>query len=165
MKTTTLSVKYRRKRTGRTNYRKRLTLLMSGTTRMVIRKSLKHIVAQLVIYEEDGDKVVITVHSKSLQKYGWPHNTGTLPASYLIGIMIGHLAKKQKIERAVLDMGFAPSVRGSRIYAVVRGALDAGLQLSCDEEILPKKDRVNGTHLKQDMAATVKEVKTKILES
>ena len=61
------TVKYRRKREGRTNYKKRLELLKSGSPRLVIRKSNTSITLQLVMYESDGDKVLITYTSKKFR--------------------------------------------------------------------------------------------------
>ena len=59
-----IRTQYKRKREGKTNYKKRLKLLQSRTTRLVIRKSNKHIIAQLTNYYPDGDKVVVGVNSK-----------------------------------------------------------------------------------------------------
>ena len=46
-------VKPRRRREGKTDYRKRLRLLRSGKVRMVVRKSLKNTQIQLIEYKED----------------------------------------------------------------------------------------------------------------
>ena len=42
------TIYYRRKRSGLTNYKKRLSLLLSKKPRLVIRKSLNNMVAQVV---------------------------------------------------------------------------------------------------------------------
>ena len=44
----TYTVPFRRKREGKTNYKKRLGLLKSKSLRLVVRKSNKHILVQLV---------------------------------------------------------------------------------------------------------------------
>jgi len=162
MKTAGLSLKYKRKRQGRTNYRKRLTLLTGGKNRLVIRKSLKHITAQFVRYNEDGDKVLITAHSKTLEKNGWTHSKGSVPAAYLTGILLAHHAKKQNIREAIVDSGIAVSVKGSRIYAVIRGVIDSGITVPCDKEMLPSDERIQGKHLKNGMDADINKVKEAI---
>jgi large subunit ribosomal protein L18 len=62
--TTRRTVPYRRKREGKTNYKKRLEYLKSKSTRLVIRKTNKHVIMQLVQYHPDGDHVLIGVSSK-----------------------------------------------------------------------------------------------------
>ena len=56
-------VKPRRRREGKTDYRKRLCLLRSGKTRLVVRKSLKNTQIQFVQYKEDGDKIILAASS------------------------------------------------------------------------------------------------------
>jgi large subunit ribosomal protein L18 len=71
--TTKYTVKYRRKREGRTDYKKRLALLKGKTNRLVIRKTNTKIILQIVNYEPEGDKVIITTTSSELKKLGWTH--------------------------------------------------------------------------------------------
>ena len=56
-------VKPRRRREGKTNYRKRLKLLRSRKVRVVIRKSLKNTQIQLIEYKEDGDNILASANS------------------------------------------------------------------------------------------------------
>ncbi|HIH54177.1 TPA: 50S ribosomal protein L18 [Candidatus Woesearchaeota archaeon] len=140
-------VQYRRKREGRTNYRKRLKMLISGTSRIVIRKSNKHITIQVVDYEANGDKVIVTAKSSELKKYGWNHACGNIPAAYLTGMLAGHKAVKKKAKKAIVDLGLQIPAKGSKIYAAVKGAIDAGLEINCSEEALPKEDRIKGKHI------------------
>jgi large subunit ribosomal protein L18 len=98
-------VEYRRKREGRTNYRKRLKLLSSNKLRLVIRKSLKNITSQLVGYDINGDQVVLGASSKELEKeFNWKFNRSNIPAAYLTGLLLGVKAKKKGIKKAILDM-------------------------------------------------------------
>ena len=69
--TTKFTVRYRRKREGRTNYKKRLELLKGKKERLVIRRTNTQIIMQIVNYSENGDKVLLTVNSGELQKKGW----------------------------------------------------------------------------------------------
>ena len=163
-------VPYRRKRLGRTDYNKRLSLLISRRPRLVVRKSLKYVQAQIVTYAPAGDVVLATAHSKDLSKLGWTHSGNSTPAAYLVGILLAKNAKAQKVESAILDLGL--QAQGSRLYAVVKGALDAGLNVPCGKEVFPSEDRITGKHLevhaqKQNKTTTLtqdfKTVKQKLL--
>lgn len=143
----TYTVPYRRKREGKTNYKRRLNLLKSQSLRLVVRASLKNIVVQLVTYDERGDKVVCSAHSRELIKLGLTAGRGNVCAAYLVGLIIAKKAAERGISSAVLDMGLAPPVPGSRIFAVVRGAREGGLDIPCNEKVLPSEDRVGGQHV------------------
>jgi large subunit ribosomal protein L18 len=150
-------VPYRRKRDGKTNYKKRLKLLLSNKTRLVIRKSLKNLLVQFVEYNNIGDKVTVSISSKVLQKnYGWNISKGNIPASYLTGLVAGIKAKKKGVKEVILDIGLQSSVHGTRIYAAVKGVIDAGISVACSKDMLPKDDVTSGSkiakfseHLKQ----------------
>lgn len=152
----TYTVYFRRKRDGFTNYRRRLKILTSNRPRLVVRKSLKNIQANIVEYDKKGDIVKVSYHSSNLKKLGWNYGTGNLPAAYLVGFMLGAKAKAANFDEAVFDIGLNKSVKGSRIYAVLAGALDAGLKVPHGENILPSKDRISGKHI-EDHAQTLKD--------
>ena len=139
-------MQFRRKREGATNYRKRLKILLSNKPRLVIRKSLKNIQAAIIDYDKKGDVVKASVHSSNLKKFGWSYGAGNLPAAYLVGFLLGKRASA-KSNAAVLDIGINKSVKGSRVYAVLAGALDAGMKIPCSKEILPSKERIMGKHI------------------
>lgn len=141
------TIHYRRKREGKTNYRKRLKILLSEKTRLVVRKSLKHMYAQLVEYNEDGDMVKVSAASEELKKLGWKANTGNIPAAYLVGYLLGKKAQKSKVKQAILDIGLQPSVKGSKVYAVAKGAIDAGISVPVSPEMLPNDHAINGSIL------------------
>ncbi|HLD41896.1 MAG TPA: 50S ribosomal protein L18, partial [archaeon] len=127
-------VPHRRRREGKTNYRKRLDLLKSRKVRFVVRKSSKNIYCQLVEYQKAGDKTLLSSNSQELRKFGWNAECGNLPAAYLTGLLCGLKAKEKKISDVVLDTGLYRSVNGSRIYAALKGALDSGLDVKHSEE-------------------------------
>ncbi len=141
------TVPYRRKREGRTNYRKRLKLLQSGKPRLVVRKSLKGMYASLVEFHGIGDRILASASTQDLKKLGWGIHGGNLPSAYLVGLLIGVKAKSKKIEEAIFDIGLYSAVKKSRIYAALAGALDAGLKVPHSPEILPEKDRIEGKHI------------------
>ena len=141
------TVPYRRKRQGRTYYKKRLKILLSNKHRFVVRKSLKNFYASIVEYSPNGDKVLLTVSSKSLIVLGWKGNTGNLSSAYLTGFIAGKKALGKGIKEAIFDIGFNNSVKGSRLYAALAGALDSGLKIPFNPEVLPTKERIEGFHI------------------
>lgn len=141
------ALQFKRKRKRVTNYRKRLKLVLSERPRLVIRKSLKNIMAQIISYTPEGDKVLVSAHSKELKRYGWLYSRGNICAAYLTGVLLGKKLKKAKIGDAVLDIGLNPSVKGSIIYALVKGIIDVGFNLPTSQEIFPSQERILGKHI------------------
>lgn len=138
---------FKRRRLGKTDYNKRLKLLLSKKPRLVVRKSLKYIRAQIVEFDMTGDKTIAAASSEELKKLGWKFSGDSLPAAYLTGLLIGKKAVKKGVKEAILDSGLYSSTSGNRIYAVVKGAIDAGLKIPVSEEILPKEERIKGLHI------------------
>jgi large subunit ribosomal protein L18 len=159
----TYVVAFRRKREGKTDYRKRLNLLKSRTPRVVVRKSLKHITMQLVEYNPTGDKILVSVHTNELQKLGWKGNTSNTSAAYLTGLLLAKKAKEKNIQNAIADLGLYPTVKGSKLFAAVKGVVDGGLNVPFDDSIAPSEDRLQGKHISEDVAKQVEEIKKKIM--
>ncbi|HLD76393.1 MAG TPA: 50S ribosomal protein L18 [Candidatus Norongarragalinales archaeon] len=142
-------VHFRRRREGRTDYRKRLALLKSGKPRLVVRKTGRFVIAQVITYDPKGDRVVSSATSKALQAFGFPGKCNT-PSAYLTGLLVGKKAKASGVIDFVLDIGLHAPTRGSLLFACGKGAKDAGLVSGMDESILPAADRLTGKHLKLD---------------
>lgn len=138
---------FRRKREGKTHYKKRLKILLSNKCRLVVRKSLNGTKASIVQYDSKGDRVLLTIDSKNLAKLGWKGNTGNLPSAYLAGMMLGKKAIQKGIKEAILDIGLNNSTKGSRLYAALAGAIDAGMKIPLGAEVLPPKERISGEHI------------------
>ena len=138
---------YKRKRQGKTYYKNRLKLLLSNRIRFAVRKSLKGLQVSLIKYDAKGDKVLLTVNSKSLDKIGWKGDNGNLPSAYLTGMLAGKKAISMGINDAVLDLGFNKSTKGSKLYASLAGAVDAGLNIPFNSGIIPAKERLAGEHI------------------
>jgi len=157
------TVRFRRTREGRTNYHTRLALLSSQKPRLVVRKSNKYVICQIINYSAKGDKVAASAHSKQLKKLGWKHSCNNIPAAYLAGLMLGAAAQKAKVLDAVFDMGLYQSTKGSVIYAALKGVADAGLQVPHSADILPSEDRIAGKHTKsKDLSKDIEAIKKKI---
>jgi len=132
---------------NKTNYHKRLILLKGESARLVVRKSNKYILLQIVESSHALDKVVFQANTKELLKYGWPEDKQgslkSLSAAYLAGCLISKKAKNLK-GRVILDTGLIPNTKGSRVYAGVKGAADSGLNIKFDEKISPDMEKIEG---------------------
>uniref|UniRef100_A0A7J2TI66 Large ribosomal subunit protein uL18 n=1 Tax=Archaeoglobus fulgidus TaxID=2234 RepID=A0A7J2TI66_ARCFL len=140
-------VPHRRRREGKTNYRKRLKLLLSKKPRLVVRITNQRVIAQIVKYKPEGDEVIVAVDSSKLRDFGWKGDLNNTPASYLTGLLIGKKALEAGISEAILDIGLRTPTKGSRVFAVLKGAVEAGLNVPHSEEILPDESRILGEHI------------------
>lgn len=140
-------VPLRRRREGKTNYKKRLKLLLSRKPRLVVRVTNTRVIAQVVEFGNEGDRVIVGVDSKMLREFGWKGDLNNTPAAYLTGLLAGRMALKKGVSEAVLDIGLHTPTRGSRIFAVLKGAVDAGLEVPHSEEVLPDESRIRGEHI------------------
>jgi large subunit ribosomal protein L18 len=165
--TKTYTVPHRRRREQRTDYRLRLKLLKSGKPRLVIRKSANNIVCQIVKHNPNGDETLFTSSAIELKKIGWDRHCGNLPSAYLTGLLCGIKAKKN-VNEAILDIGIYTSTKGSRLYATLKGFLDAGIAVNHSKDILPTEERIAGSHIekhrKMEIQGKFNEIKKKILD-
>lgn len=138
---------FKRRKEGKTNYKARLKLMAMDKSRMVVRVSNKHIIAQIININNKGDETLVSVNSKELEKIGWKAGGKNTPAAYLTGFLCGNRALNEGIKEATLDIGLKSSLKGSKIYAVLKGAVDAGLNIPYNETIIPEEDRITGEHI------------------
>lgn len=61
-------MQFKRRRENKTNYRKRMALLKSDKTRLVIRRSLSNITVQFVNFVPKGDETIASATSAELKK-------------------------------------------------------------------------------------------------
>ena len=102
---------------------------------------------QIITFKSNGDHVVVSAHTTELAKHGWKGGTDNISAAYLCGMLLAHKAKQHKITAAVPDLGMYPSVKGSKLYAALKGAVDAGLKIPLDNAIAPDAKRIRGEHI------------------
>jgi large subunit ribosomal protein L18 len=143
----TYRVAFRRRREGKTDYGKRLRLLKSGKPRFVVRWSLNHVRVQVVGVSTVGDYVIAQANTKELQKMGWKGGTSNLPAAYLTGLLCAKRALEKGVTECVPDINRYTPTKGARVFAVIKGALDAGLIIPCDPEVMPDDGRTAGEHI------------------
>jgi len=139
----------RRRLENKTNYKKRLMLLKGNYLRLVVRKTNRYVILQIVESENAKDKVLCSVNTKELLRHGWPGDKAgslkSLGATYLAGLLLGKKAKEIKQE-VILDSGLIPNTKGSRVYAAVKGASDSGIAIKYDKKILPNEERIKNKY-------------------
>lgn len=152
----------RRRRENKTDYKFRKRILESGLDRIVIRKTNRYFIVQLVESAEAQDKVKQTISSKDLLKNGWPEkNAGSLK-SIAAGYLTGKLAAKQIGKgKFVVDLGMVRTIPGCRVYSVVKGLIDGGVDINANEKVFPSEDRLKGEHLKPEIKEIVSKIKFK----
>jgi large subunit ribosomal protein L18 len=160
-------VPFRRRREGKTNYHVRYKLILSKKPRVVVRKSNANTTIQLVIAEAKGDKTILTVNSKELKDFGYTLATGNLPAAYLTGLLFGKKMLALGQSEGVADIGLHASTKGGRIYAAIKGVVDAGVDVPHSPEIFPDEKRLRGEHIREhtdvDIPAEFEQARGKIL--
>ncbi|MDR2700422.1 MAG: 50S ribosomal protein L18 [Nitrososphaerota archaeon] len=137
-------VQLRRRREGKTDYQARKGMVISRKLRLVTRGSLKNATVQIVKAKPEGDFVLVAASSKELSKqFGWKAPTGNIPAAYLTGLLCGLKAKQKGVKEAILDAGLVSPTKGARIFAMLNGVVDAGVDVPHSEEKLVK-ERIKG---------------------
>jgi len=156
----------RRRRENKTDYSKRMKLLRGEFPRIIFRKTNKYIIAEYITSQEAQDKIEIGMNSGALIKYGWPKDMKgslkSIPASYLMGFLIGKKVLSSKKDNPILDSGMIRNLHKTKVYAFLKGLVDSGLKMKYKEGIFPEKERIEGKHMKKDFSKTFNEIKSKI---
>jgi large subunit ribosomal protein L18 len=159
-----MKIAKRRRREGKTDYLKRKNLLKSGKPRVVIRKTNRYLIAQYIVSKEAKDQVKIGLKSTDLLKYNWPkENLGglkSISATYLLGFLMVKKIIKEKLEQPIADFGMIRIIHKNKLFAFLKGLIDAGLKINCEKESFPSEERIKGEHLKNKI--NFEEIKSKI---
>lgn len=143
-KSSNYHVPFRRRREGKTNFHRRQRLLRSNKPRLVVRRSNKHEKANVIIAKYVGDETIVAASSKHLEEYGWKGSTGNVPSSYLTGYLAGKYAQTMGIKEVILDIGINSCRKGTRVSALLAGAVASGLEMPHDPEVFPPEERYTG---------------------
>ncbi|MCK4757381.1 MAG: 50S ribosomal protein L18, partial [Thermoplasmata archaeon] len=65
-------------------------------------------------------------------------------------------------DKAVLDIGLHAPTKGSKVYAVLKGMVDAGLDIPHDPSIIPDESRIKGETLGEDVPKIFESVSNNI---
>lgn len=154
---------FRRRREGKTDYKARRAMIISRVSRVVARGSLKHMNVQIVQATSKGDEVIASANSQELHTYGWKAACGNLPSAYLTGLLCGRRAVEKKVKSAVADIGLRQATKGARVFASIKGVLDAGVDVPHKADILPAEERLKGQHI-VEYAAVLASSNTELYE-
>jgi len=124
--------------------------------RLVVRISNKDIITQIAYAKIEGDIILAAAYSHELKSFGMPAGLSNYAAAYATGLLLArrvltklNLADKYKgntkidgndynVEeladgphpfRAYLDVGLHRTTTGSKIFAVMKGACDGGIEV------------------------------------
>jgi len=149
-------VKPRRRREGKTDYRARKRMTVQDKNkyntpkrRVVVRFTNKDITVQFVHSRLTGDIVEEVAYSHELAHYGVKAGLTNQAASYLVGYLAGRrlvqklnreadeknleIAQIGSEERTApiynLDVGLARTTTGAKIFTVLKGVVDAGIDV------------------------------------
>ncbi|MGV8152084.1 MAG: 50S ribosomal protein L18 [Candidatus Nanoarchaeia archaeon] len=150
---------------NKTDYRKRLILLKGNSPRLVIRKTNRYMILQIIESKESQDYIKYSAVTKELLEYGWPKEmSGSLKsvsASYLTGYLLGKKAESLK-GRVISDTGLMPNTKGSRIYAAIKGIADSGIKINYGKGVEPKEERIKGKNAKAGILEAFDKIKKSI---
>jgi len=137
--------------------------------RLVVRLTNRDVVCQIAYAKLTGDSILAAAYSHELPRYGLPVGLTNYAACYATGLLLGRrLLKKLNLDthyegketadgelftveesadgprpfRALLDVGLARTSTGARIFAALKGALDAGVNVPHSESRFRGYDNV-----------------------
>lgn len=135
--------------------------------RFVVRLSNRDVTAQVVYSELEGDRVMAAAYAHELPRYGVKTGLTNYAGCYATGLLCarrllhklklddkyvgveeatGEMFNVEEIEdgprpfTAYLDVGLGLTTTGSRIFAVMKGAVDGGLNIPHNEKRFPGYD-------------------------
>jgi len=140
--------------------------------RLVVRFSNKTIVAQVAYATIEGDKIVCDARSSELPRYGIKVGLTNYASSYAVGLLLARrLNQKYGLDETytgvekpdgedyyiekegergafycVLDTGLARTSSGARIFGVLKGAVDGGLDIPHSNKRFPGSNAESGEY-------------------
>jgi len=135
--------------------------------RLIVRISNKDIITQVAYAKIEGDKIICAAYAHELPRYGVKVGLTNYAAAYCTGLLIARrLLRKFKLDdvyagndkidgevfnqediddkpgtfRAYLDVGLARTSTGARIFGVLKGAADGGIDVPHNEKRFPGYD-------------------------
>ncbi|GAM82159.1 hypothetical protein ANO11243_001380 [Dothideomycetidae sp. 11243] len=103
-------VKYKRRRSGKTDYYARKRLITQAKNkynapkyRLVVRFTNRDIIAQIISSELTGDKVLMAAYGHELKRYGIKHGLTNWASAYAVGLLLA----RRTLKKLNLDEHFA----------------------------------------------------------
>ena len=122
-------MKYKRRRSGKTDYyaRKRLTTQARNKYnapkyRLVVRFTNRDIILQIITSEINGDKVFVAAYAKELKRYGIEHGLTNWAAAYCTGLLLARRA----LSKLKLDETFTGVEEPDGEFSITEAAEEDG---------------------------------------
>jgi len=164
--------------------------------RLIVRFTNKTIIAQVAYATIQGDKVVCDARSTELPRYGIKAGLTNYASSYAVGLLLARrLNQKYKLDDTykgveevdgedyyvekegergafycVLDVGLSRTSAGARVFGVLKGAVDGGLDIPHSNKRFPgfnaesgeydaatHRSRILGSHVSNYMQSLIEE--------
>jgi large subunit ribosomal protein L5e len=134
---------------------------------LVVRQTNTNVICQIVSSKIQGDVVLCAAYSHELPRYGVKVGLTNYAAAYCTGLLcarrvlvkLGLDKTEFNVEngprsfKAVLDTGLGRTSTGAKLFGVMKGAVDGGLNIPHSEKRLPgynkEKDAVDGEVLRK----------------
>jgi len=131
--------------------------------RLVVRLTNTGVICQVVYAKIEGDYVMTAAYSNELPKYGVKSGLNNYPAAYCVGLLCARrLLTKLNMDKeyvgqtepdgemfmveegensrpfcAYLDIGLTRATCGNKVFGVMKGAVDGGLEIPHNEKRFP----------------------------
>lgn len=166
-------VKFRRRREGKTDYYARRRLVQqdknkydSKKYRLVVRRTNRRIITQIIYATIKGDKVLCQADSFELKKYGLEAGLTNYAAAYATGLLLARrlltdlgmadtykgvesadgeffdvtekgVNENRRPFKALLDVGLVRTTTGNRVFGALKGAVDGGIYVPHNTKRFP----------------------------
>lgn len=151
----------RRRKEAKTDYHSRLRMLASGMPRLVVRKTNRYILAQLIHSDIAQDSVICGANSRELLNYGWPESLRgslkSLAAAYLTGMLLAQKSSQIESKGILLDIGLQRNIKNGRIYATLKGCVDNGMKILHSAKVLPDEKHIEENKKTREVFLKLKE--------
>merc|ERR1711939_515607 len=141
-------VKYKRRRSGKTDYAARKKLIAQAKNkynapkyRLVVRFTKKDIICQIITSEISGDKVFAAAYAHELPRYGVTHALSKLQIAdmfpgveeadgeYKLTEAADVDGEERRPFKCFLDVGLTRTSTGARVFGAMKGASDGGIYI------------------------------------
>jgi len=114
---------------------------------LIVRRTNKHVIAQVATYDPSGDKILTSAHTRELTNFGYTLGTNNMSANYLLGLLAGVRITSTKIPLVIADFGLQHVTHKGNLYAFLKGVHDAGVPIPVREDFFPDPGRISGNHI------------------
>jgi len=111
--------------------------------------SKRNIICQFVQSRLQGDHILKAVYSKDLENLGIKGGKTSFSSSYIIGLLLAknvlnqnffletNIERKPRNPNAILDLGLKRVTTGNKVFSVMAGILDGGINIPHNQKRFP----------------------------